>query len=117
MCCEERSGWIEYRSERTHRGTPPTRLDAIYRGIGATFCAKPGSLEEFLIERYCLYSVTPKGQLLRGEIHHPPWELQLAEADFTENSMANPITKEIAGRPLLHFSRRQDVVAWAPETA
>jgi uncharacterized protein YqjF (DUF2071 family) len=37
--------------------------------------AQPGSLDYFLAERYCLYTVW-KGRTYRGEIHHASWPLQ-----------------------------------------
>ena len=49
------------------------------------------------------------------EIHHRPWSLQLARATITTNSMAAGSDLTVNGSPaLLHFTRRQDVVAWAP---
>src|ERR1700719_2414268 len=114
MKCREVAGWIEYQSHRSHSGAPDAEFDGRYRGVGEFFRAHPGTLAHFLTERYCLYSATPKGRIYRGEIHHPPWLLQVAEARFMQNSMA-----EAAGlampveRPLLHFARRQDMVAWA----
>ncbi len=51
-----------------------------YRAIGDVFHAQPGSIEHFLAERYCLYTADEKGHVIRCEIHHPPWSLQLAEA-------------------------------------
>ena len=54
------------------------------------FVARPGTVEYFLTERYCLYAQTNAGALLRGEIHHAPWLLQVAEAEFQENTMAGP---------------------------
>jgi hypothetical protein len=53
--------------------------------------------------------------VLRGEIHHPPWQLQEAEAEFEKDTMieaASLPTPE--GKPLLHFARRQEMVAWVP---
>jgi len=44
----------------------------------ASFVAKEGSLEQFLVERYCLCSMDESGAMLRAEIHHPPWPLQAA---------------------------------------
>jgi hypothetical protein len=50
------------------------------------------------------------------EIHHPPWPLQPAQADLQRNTMAEVNGLSLpAGLPLLHFAKRQDVVAWAPE--
>jgi uncharacterized protein YqjF (DUF2071 family) len=87
---------------------------ATYRPIGEVFHALPGSLEHFLTERYCLYTVDRRGRLSRAEIHHPPWPLQVADADIELNTMA-PDGIELASDPLLHLSKRQDVVLWPLE--
>jgi uncharacterized protein YqjF (DUF2071 family) len=113
MRCREAGGWIEYQSERSHPGAPKADFEGCYRGAGDFFQAQPGTLEHFLTERYCLYSAS-KGRIYRGEIHHPPWLLQVAEAQFMENSMAEASGLRIPAEvPLLHFARRQDMVAWA----
>jgi uncharacterized protein len=113
MECEERDGWINYGSERTHRGAPRARLAGRYQPLGARFQPQRGTLEHFLTERYCLYAQDARGQLYRGEIHHPPWKLQTAEAEFSANEMASACGIELPARqPLLHFARRQDVVNW-----
>jgi uncharacterized protein len=115
MSCEERDGWVHYKSERTHRAAPEAILEGRYRPIGETFESKQASLEHFLTERYCLYAADGADRILRGEIHHPPWKLQMAEAEFTENTMSNAAGISLpAQKPLLHFARRQDVVVWPP---
>jgi uncharacterized protein YqjF (DUF2071 family) len=119
MKCEEKSGWIEYASERARREGSPAALAGRYRPIGETFVAQPGSIEHFLTERYCLYTADAQERIIRCEIHHRPWPLQLAEASFQENTMAAVAGIAIPDSPaeLLHFSRRQDVLVWAPEWA
>jgi uncharacterized protein len=108
------SDGIEYESRRDD-ASPPAALSARYRSAGATFEAMIGSLEYFLTERYCLYNVDHRGAPYRLEIHHPPWPLQPAEAEFRLNTMAEPMDVSLPDTaPLLHFSRRQDMVAWAP---
>jgi len=114
MRCSQADGWIQYESQRTHRGAPSAVLEARYRAAGEPFQAPRGSLAHFLIERYCLYSAA-SGRIYRGEIHHPRWQLQAAEAQLTRNSMAEAARLTLpAEPPLLHFSLRQDMVAWAP---
>jgi len=83
-----------------------------YRPNGPVSPAKPGSLEWFLMERYCLYTLDQRGVLARAEIHHDLWPLQPAEAEI-ELASISPL--ELDGEPLLHFSRRQDVVVWPLE--
>ena len=65
-----------------------------------------------MTERYCLYSADAEGNLKRGEIHHPPWNLQLAKAEISENSMTKGLGLTLGAPDLLHFSRRQDVAVW-----
>jgi uncharacterized protein YqjF (DUF2071 family) len=117
MSCAEEAGWIRYESHRKDRKGSRASLRARYRAIGDVFHAQPGSIEHFLAERYCLYVADEKGRIIRCEIHHPPWPLQLAESTFQENTMTTAAGIAIADlKPeLLHFSRYQEVVVWAPE--
>ena len=80
MLCSERDGWIEYASDRTHAAAPPAALKGYYRPVGPVIIPQAGTLEHFLTERYCLYTVDGRGRLIRAEIHHRPWPLQVAEA-------------------------------------
>jgi hypothetical protein len=114
MTCEEREGWIHYQSERTHRGAPAGLLKGRYRPVGDVFSTQRGTLEYFLTERYCLYTTDGRSQIIRGEIHHSPWRLQRAEAELAQNSMAESLRITLESRPLLHFTRRQDVLVWPP---
>ena len=110
----ERDGEIAYSSRRTHRGGPPAEFRARYGPAGPVEPSGPGSLEEFLTERYCLFSLGPRG-LSCGEIHHYQWPLQRARADITTNTMAQASGLQLEGPPLaLHFARRLDVLIWAP---
>jgi uncharacterized protein len=114
VCRRHDDTWIHYQSERTHRHAPAAILQARYAPVGSVFHPQPGSLEHFLSERYCLYS-TKGVTLFRGEIHHPPWSLQSAEAHFDRNTMAEASGLSLPNAsPLLHFARRQDMLAWAP---
>ncbi len=113
---------VHYGSMRVHKGAPPARLAASYRPVGGVFNSRPGTLEHFLTERYCLYSAGAEnrasgtGRLRRGEIHHVPWPLQRAEADVETLDMTAQIGVALPDTgPLLHYARRLDVVAWPPE--
>ena len=115
MHCDDHEGWIHYSSERTHPGASPAALQVNYRPVAEIFEANPGKLEHFLIERYCLYAADSHGRISRGEIHHQPWQLQIAEAQFQKNSMTEAAGIALPSQnPLLHFARRQDVVVWSP---
>ena len=114
MTVRSRAGSIEYNSRRDDPALDAS-LSAAYRPIGTVVRPVAPSLEHFLTERYCLYNLNHKGLPYRLEIHHPPWTLQAADAEFSRNTMADAAGIPLpAVRPLLHFSGRQDMVAWAP---
>ena len=107
---------IEYDSRR---GNDPAAaaLSMTYRPTGRPFEPTRGTLEYFLTERYCLYHLDRQGVPYRLDIHHPPWPLQPAEAVFRRNTMAEGAGLSLPDqKPLLHFSRRQDMVAWPPSS-
>jgi uncharacterized protein YqjF (DUF2071 family) len=88
-------------------------LSGSYRPRGQVFNAPSGSLEYFLTERYCLYATDRRGHPRRLEIHHPAWPLQAAAAEFAVNTMTAPLGIGLPDTaPLLHFAKRQDMVAF-----
>ena len=84
----------------------------MYRPVGSVQLRQPGTLEHWLTERYCLYTVF-RGSLFRAEIHHAPWPLQDAEAEISANTMAAAAGIQLPEvPPLLHFSKRLEVLIW-----
>ena len=113
MSIERKKRAIAYRSERVSDDGPPAALRLRYRPTLEPSRASPGSLEHFLTERYCLYTLDDAGGVQRADIHHPPWPLQPADAEWEHNSMASGLGVELrAEHALLHFARRQDVLIW-----
>jgi uncharacterized protein YqjF (DUF2071 family) len=108
---------VAYDSTRIDERGTNARLRIRYWAKGLAARARPGSLEHFLTERYCLYAMDEDGNPLRAEIHHPPWDLRDAEADFSENSMPPPRLAMPNVEPLLHYSGVQDVLIWRPQRA
>jgi uncharacterized protein YqjF (DUF2071 family) len=87
-----------------------------YRPCGDVATARSGTLEHWLTERYCFYTLDKAGRVIRGEVDHPEWPLQPAEASIEMNTMTAPFGIALMGAPpLLHFCRRIDVVLWMPE--
>jgi uncharacterized protein YqjF (DUF2071 family) len=104
---------VLYESQRTHRNAAGAELVASYRPTGAAYYAAPGSFDHWLTERYCLYSALKPGRIVYGDIHHPPWSLQPAEAEIRKNTMTRQIAIDLPSqKPTCHFARRQEVVAW-----
>jgi uncharacterized protein len=99
-----------YRSRARHASAV---LRVSYQPAGAATPPAPGTLERFLTERYCLYTVDRQHRLRRADIHHPPWPLQPASAHLAENTMTEPLGIRLPHQqPLLHYAARQDVLVW-----
>lgn len=100
---------------RSRRAGDEARLEARYRPTSPVYAAAPGTLEHWLTERYCLYARSAGGALYRTEVHHHPWPLQRAAAEFDANTISAPGGLPISGPPThLHFARRIDVIVWSP---
>lgn len=97
----------------------PMRVEfaADYTPDGPEFLAKPGSLEHFLTERYCLYSLSPRGRLCRSEVHHAPWPLRVAQGRIDAAGLlaATGLESHAHQAPLLHFSRGVSTIIWTPQ--
>ena len=118
MSCQSSGDEVRYKSVRTHKGASKTRFAASYRPVGEPYESRPGTLERFLTERYCLYSagVEGSGSVRRGDIHHKMWPLQPAEIEVEELEMTAQIGVKLPDTdPVLYYARRLDIVAWPPE--
>lgn len=71
-CSIAQDGLIHYRSERHDKRGKPGLFEAAYRPTKEPEFSRPGSIEAFLTERYCLYTVSRRGEAVIGEIHHKP---------------------------------------------
>lgn len=110
---QDGAGWIQYSSRRTSPGAKPAEFVGRYRAVGPVVPPVAGTLEHFLTERYCLFTVDQSFRAYSVDIHHPPWPLQGAEATIKVNTMADAAGIRLPSMaPLLHFSKRQDMVAW-----
>ncbi|QSO50688.1 DUF2071 domain-containing protein [Alicyclobacillus curvatus] len=106
------------RSRLTSLQTPRRggTLQVSYQPSSDIWHAKPGSLDHWLTERYCLYTVNA-GKLLRVDIHHQPWPLQFAKARFRQQTLLTPLKGKIGFElpleaPILHYAHRIDALLW-----
>jgi uncharacterized protein YqjF (DUF2071 family) len=113
MSIERDGAAVAYSSTRRSSDGPPASFRAEYGPSGPRLPVVEGSLERWLAERYCLYTIDARGRVLRGDIHHHPWPLQPARVDLAVNRMGNQVGLDLSGEPLLHYSGRQDTVLWA----
>ena len=105
-----------YRFEMTAecgRARPPLKFRARYEPTGDVFQAKPGTLEHFLTERYCLFTAGHGRKIVRVDVHHQPWPLQPARAELDAGEMVRPFGLHLPGsEPHVLFSSGVRVVSW-----
>jgi uncharacterized protein YqjF (DUF2071 family) len=102
MEMEDRGRDIRFESRRFHPGAKPARFAAHWTRGDALPDAEPGSLDFFLIERYCLYALR-SGGLYRARIHHTPWPLQQVDLrSFSSTMIESHGLPTPEGDPLLH---------------
>ena len=104
MKVKREKGIVHYHSHRSD-----AKFEAAYQPTSDVFTAKKDTLDDWLTERYRLYT-THVNKLYALDIHHDPWPLQHTEAAFHKNTLSAfelPNTK-----PLLHYSKKQKVFFW-----
>jgi uncharacterized protein YqjF (DUF2071 family) len=115
MSLKQNGKRIVYHSRRTHRDAPAASFDATWKIGDALGESAPGSLEFFLTERYCFYTVSGES-VYRCRIQHAPWQLRSAEVSAYKSTMIesyNLPTPE--GKPLLHYCEELAVDVWTLE--
>ena len=110
----QRAG-IHFESLRS--GSSHAFLEANYAPVSKPQFPEPGSIEHFLTERYCLYTVA-FGRVWRGDIHHGRWPIQQVEAEIPRETVSAAAGLHLSGPPVLtHFSAVQEVLIWTLEQA
>ncbi|RND01349.1 DUF2071 domain-containing protein [Lysinibacillus halotolerans] len=84
-----------------------------YHPISTPYMTSAGSLDEWLLERYCLYTINKQGKPLQCNILHPSWIVFDGEAKIQENILRRNfnIVPE-SEKPILHVAKRADVRIW-----
>lgn len=115
MDLEQQDQTIRYRSERTHRNAPPARFEATWNIREPLPESRPGGLEHFLTERYCLFT-EHRGKLYRARIHHPTWPLRRAKVLTLESTMVEALGLPAPeGEPLAQYADHLAVEVWPLE--
>jgi uncharacterized protein len=77
---------IAYRAQRHWADGVPAGLATRYEVGHETGASEPGSLQHFLVERYILYAMAPRGRLLQARVHHAPYRVRHARVlEITES--------------------------------
>jgi uncharacterized protein len=103
-----------FASERTQKNQPPAAFFASFQPMGDSASPVPGSLESFLVERYCLYYVHG-GAVYRGDIHHDEWLLRSAEVQLDVDTVSRAAGFELSAKPdHAAFVLRTDTLIYPP---
>jgi uncharacterized protein len=114
MAWKRRGQTLNYHSKRFDRRGPAAEFRCAYTPKGAYRYAEPGSLEQWLSERYCLHTVSASGAVYTTEVHHLPWPLREAEVTLDVNTMGEGHGIALPGSPHVMYSPGVDVVVWTP---
>jgi hypothetical protein len=102
MRLQEEHAGIQFTSIRTHHGAPAARFEGTWARGEPLPLPPPDSLDFFLVERYCLYTVHWR-RLYRVRIFHRPWPLRRVERfSFTSTMLESQGLPTSAEDPLLH---------------
>ncbi|SEC49334.1 DUF2071 domain-containing protein [Paenibacillus sp. GP183] len=82
-----------------------------YKPISEVYRAEQGTLDYWLVERYCLYS-EDRNRVFISEINHQPWILQDVEYEISENSMLKTYGIDLPDPFCAHYCKRLDVHVW-----
>lgn len=84
-----------------------------YKSIATPYITKKGSLDEWFLERYCLFTISKEGKPLQCNILHPSWVVFDGEAEIQENLLRSSfhIVPECE-KPILHVGKRSEVRIW-----
>ena len=107
MSLTRRGDEIEYRSRRLwpgplgaeHTIVAEVESSSTVPNTDAAHRAIPGTFEHFLVERYFLYTRTPAGTLLRGQVHHAPYPLRAAGVKVLDETLLNAAGLVASGPP------------------
>jgi uncharacterized protein YqjF (DUF2071 family) len=108
----EKTSFLEELSPDRFHSFPLAELNTSWT-IGESLPhSSPGSIEFFLTERYCLYSLH-LNQLYRSRILHGPWPLRTAKLNARQSTMIESLgIAEPQENPLLHYAERLAVDIW-----
>ena len=107
---------LSYESRRIYPGPRPSTTRVVAEVRSPVEPAQLGTLEYFLAERYLLYSMSRRGVMFTGRVHHSPYPLRAAEVVSLEESalLAAGIDRPEA-HPLAHYAEGVDVEVFGLE--
>ncbi|MDY0407089.1 DUF2071 domain-containing protein [Virgibacillus sp. 179-BFC.A HS] len=113
----KRDDKIHFHSEPDGADSIGRKLDLEYHPVSEPYSPDPESLEYWLFERYCYFTVLNK-KVYRGDTHHTHWKVSKAEANIHQYPLyKNLINLDFTEKPLLHYTRKKQAFMWTPVRA
>ncbi len=111
MNFQRNGNYIQFESDPYRKNDE--KLKWIYRPISEPRLAQKGSLEEWLVERYCLYTINQKGEPFRSDIIHHSWLIHDAEVESQHRSILPEFNIFPSNEnAIFHYSKRAEVNIW-----
>jgi len=109
---------VQFEAERLHgpkAGAGAARFRAVYKAVSEPAIPHTGTLERFLIDRYCIYTQSKKS-LYRIENHHLPFMLQQGEVEMGVNTLCEPLGLTLPENPdAVFYARNLRLLTWPAE--
>lgn len=106
---------INFRSERKDR---QSKIEAVfsvtYQPTGNVFRTQPGTLEQWLTDRFLLFTVNKK-KIYKARIKHPAWPLQKAEATINEDTLTKRYGNPLPRKELTTYCKELTCKVWPSE--
>jgi uncharacterized protein YqjF (DUF2071 family) len=116
MSLGRRDRTVYFYSRRVSRRAAPAEFEVVWTVGDSLGEAPPGSLDFFLIERYCLYAARG-GRIYRARIFHRPWPLHSARlSSYRSTMIESQGLPSPRGEPLLHQQGEPLKVSVWPKT-
>jgi uncharacterized protein len=113
---DEQDAKTRYTASRDDSAGAAAEFEATWEVGTGRPAAEPGTLDFFLVERYCLYTADGEDKLYRVRIHHAPWPLRDARVRSHRSSMMEAAgLSKTSGEPLVHHGGPVDVEVWPLE--
>lgn len=101
-----------FESRRRTPGARPATFAATYEPAGDAFRPTPGTVDHFLVERYCSVTMTQAGGRQYLDLDHEPWTLRPASWTVEENTLFEASGFDVPeSEPILRYSYGHP--AWA----
>ncbi|WP_028393328.1 YqjF family protein [Bacillus cihuensis] len=107
---------FQFKSYRLSDKNTSEKINLTYQPGNVLFETLPGTLDHWLLERYCMYSFLGK-YLIRGDIHHDQWKVSNATATTSINTMISFLSADNCPNTpsLLHYSKQRRVFCYPPK--